>query len=137
MTDEQAHIARAAAALDDKLVIPERFGIRRVSKMYADINKLRQEIRSEGTDTIQEAWDRVEECIDYAYGGCPGCRATHARPSQAGDDVKRLVEALRDISRLDVNQRHNGNRNDLLACEAVRIAIAALAAMDTPKGGGE
>lgn len=78
MADEGAHVARQAAALDDKLVIPERFGVRRVTKMYADINKLRQAIRSEGTEAIQEAWDRVEECIDYAYGGCPGCRATHS-----------------------------------------------------------
>lgn len=72
---------------------------------------------------------------DFALADCQF--AALARPSQAGDDVKRLVEALRDISRLDVNQRHNGNRNDLLACGAVRIAIAALAAMDTPKGGGD
>lgn len=55
-----------------------RYGKRRVSRMYADMNKLRQAIQREGTPAIQDAWDRVEECIDYAYGGCPECRATHS-----------------------------------------------------------
>ena len=39
---------------------------------------------------------------------------------------ERLRSELRDISDLDVNHHHNGNRNDLLACEAVRRARAAL-----------
>lgn len=77
--DERAYVADTAAALDDPFPLAERrFGMRRVDRMYADINKLRRAIRSEGTDAIQDAWDRVEECIDYAYGGCPGCRATHS-----------------------------------------------------------
>ena len=84
---------------------------------------IRYSLMEDARPLVAEQWNR---------------RADLARPSQAGDKrVARLVEARRDISRLDVNQRHNGNRNDLLACEAVRIAISALAAMDTPKGGGE
>lgn len=45
-----------------------RFGERRVTKMYAQINELRAAIRAEGTDRIQAAWDKVEEHIDFAYG---------------------------------------------------------------------
>ena len=83
--DERTYVAAAAAALDDPFPLAERrFGIRRVDRMYADINKLRRAIRAEGTDAIQDAWDRVEECIDYAYGGCPGCRATHSTNDQEG-----------------------------------------------------
>lgn len=79
MTEERDYVANASAALGDELsLVGRRFGNRRVDRMYADINKLRQAIRSEGSDAIQDAWDRVEECIDYAYGGCPICRATHA-----------------------------------------------------------
>lgn len=54
-----------------------RYGTRRVDRMWADINALRQVIAREGTPAIQDAWDRVEPCIDYAYGGCPNCRDTH------------------------------------------------------------
>ena len=56
---------------------PAHFGKRRVDRMLRDMNALRHAIRTEGSPAIQDAWDRVEECIDYAYGGCPGCRATH------------------------------------------------------------
>lgn len=56
---------------------PPRFGKRRIDRMLHDMNALRQAIRLEGTPAIQEALDRVEECIDYAYGGCPSCRSTH------------------------------------------------------------
>lgn len=45
----------------------DRFGNRRVPRMLADINALRQAIRAEGTPAIQDAWDRVEPHIDYAY----------------------------------------------------------------------
>lgn len=83
MTEERDYVANASAALGDELsLVGRRFGNRRVDRMYADINKLRQAIRSEGSDAIQDAWDRVEECIDYAYGGCPICRATHAPESR-------------------------------------------------------
>ena len=46
---------------------PEKYGNRKVSKMYAQINDLRRTIRSEGTAAIQDAWDKVEEHIDFAY----------------------------------------------------------------------
>lgn len=45
----------------------ERYGNRRVVKMFNQINALRKLIRSEGTPSIQEAWDKVEEHIDFAY----------------------------------------------------------------------
>jgi len=44
-----------------------RFGRRRVSRMYAEVNELRRAIRAEGTPAIQNAWDKVEQHIDYAY----------------------------------------------------------------------
>lgn len=88
MTDETSHIATAATLLDDPYAAlnqhlhgdgagPDRYGKRRVDRMLRDMNVLRQTIRAEGTPAIQDAWDRVEECIDFAYGGCPKCRATH------------------------------------------------------------
>ena len=45
----------------------DRYGNRRVPKMYAEINELRRAIANEGTDRIQEAWEKVEEHIDFAY----------------------------------------------------------------------
>ena len=44
-----------------------RYGQRKVVKMYNDINKLRSAIRREGTPAIQEAWDAVEEHVDFLY----------------------------------------------------------------------
>jgi hypothetical protein len=49
------------------MTAPERYGNRKVSKMYAQINTLRQAIAGEGTPAIQAAWDAVEEHIDFAY----------------------------------------------------------------------
>lgn len=46
---------------------PRRYGRRKVTKMYADINRLRAAIRAEGTEAIQNAWDEVEEHIDFVY----------------------------------------------------------------------
>jgi hypothetical protein len=47
--------------------VTERYGNRRVVKMFNQINALRKAIRSEGTPSIQEAWDKVEEHIDFIY----------------------------------------------------------------------
>lgn len=44
-----------------------RFGARRVTKMYAQVNELRQAIAAEGSPRVQRAWDKVEEHIDFAY----------------------------------------------------------------------
>ena len=44
-----------------------KYGSRNVPKMIRQIEDLRQVIRSEGTPAIQNAWDKVEEHIDYAY----------------------------------------------------------------------
>ena len=44
-----------------------RYGNRKIVKMYAEIQALRTVIRAEGTPAIQDAWDQVEEHIDYVY----------------------------------------------------------------------
>ena len=46
----------------------DRYTNRKVPKMYAQINELRRAIRAEGTPAIQDAWDKVEEHIDFVYG---------------------------------------------------------------------
>jgi hypothetical protein len=45
----------------------EKYGQRNVIKMFNQVNALRKAIRSEGSPAIQEAWDKVEEHIDYIY----------------------------------------------------------------------
>ena len=45
----------------------DRYGQRTIVKMFNQISALRKAIRSEGTPLIQEAWDKVEEHIDYIY----------------------------------------------------------------------
>ncbi|WP_312527075.1 hypothetical protein [Paracoccus sp. (in: a-proteobacteria)] len=50
------------------MTAPARYGNRRVPKMLAEINALRRVIAAEGTPNIQDAWDKVEEHIDFAYG---------------------------------------------------------------------
>jgi len=44
-----------------------RYGNRTIVKMFNQINALRKAIRTEGTPAIQEAWDKVEEHIDFIY----------------------------------------------------------------------
>jgi hypothetical protein len=44
-----------------------RYGNRTIIKMFNQINALRKAIRSKGTPAIQEAWDKVEEHIDFIY----------------------------------------------------------------------
>lgn len=44
-----------------------KYGNRNVPKMIQQVEALRKAIRAEGTPAIQDAWDRVEEHIDYAY----------------------------------------------------------------------
>lgn len=45
----------------------EKYGRRNVAGMLKEIGILRMAIRAEGTPMIQQAWDAVEEHIDYAY----------------------------------------------------------------------
>jgi hypothetical protein len=45
-----------------------KYGNRNVPKMIREIDTLRAAIRAEGTPAIQDAWDKVEQHIDYAYG---------------------------------------------------------------------
>lgn len=82
MTPTQSQAAALAARLDrygfhdtaaminalSARVWPDRYGRRNVVAMYAEINALRRAIRAEGTESIQAAWDAVEEHIDFAYG---------------------------------------------------------------------
>lgn len=44
-----------------------KYGNRNVPKMIRQIDELRKAIRAEGTPALQEAWDAVEEHIDFAY----------------------------------------------------------------------
>lgn len=44
-----------------------RYGNRTIIKMINQINALRKAIRNEGTPAIQDAWDKVEEHIDFIY----------------------------------------------------------------------
>ena len=44
-----------------------RYGNRTIIRMFNQINALRKAIRKEGTPAIQEAWDKVEEHIDFIY----------------------------------------------------------------------
>jgi 3-deoxy-D-arabino-heptulosonate 7-phosphate (DAHP) synthase class II len=68
----------------DALDVPARYGRRRVPKMLREMNVLRHAIRAEGTPAIQDAWDAVEEHIDFAY-----------RPVAAAEEVERLRDATR------------------------------------------
>jgi len=45
----------------------ERYGNRKVSKMIAEWRHLVEVARAEGTPNIQDALDKVESHIDYAY----------------------------------------------------------------------
>ena len=44
-----------------------KYGNRNVPKMIRQVDDLRKAIRAEGTPAIQDAWDQVEQHIDYAY----------------------------------------------------------------------
>ena len=94
------------------------------------------------TDAQDEAPERIwadrspfgeHSWMDVEYdGGTLYVRADLARPSQAGDErVKRLIEAVRGLLHYEI--AHVGPYAVLRVAE-VR---AALAAMDTPKGGGD
>lgn len=52
----------------------DRYGQRTIVKMFNQINALRKAIRSEGTPKIQEAWDKVEEHIDFIYAKQKDCK---------------------------------------------------------------
>jgi hypothetical protein len=47
--------------------VTDKYGQRNVIKMFNQVNALRKAIRTEGTPAIQEAWDKVEEHIDFIY----------------------------------------------------------------------
>ena len=94
------------------------------------------------TDAQDEAPERIwadrspfgeHSWMDVEYdGGTLYVRAALARPSQAGDErVARLIEAVRGLLHYEI--AHVGPYAVLRVAE-VR---AALAAMDTPKGGGD
>lgn len=45
----------------------KKYGRRNVAKMYKQYNEFRRIVRSEGTPAIQEAFDGIEEWIDYSF----------------------------------------------------------------------
>lgn len=45
----------------------DTYGRRPITMLYAQIDALRKAIRAEGTQRVQDAWDKVEEHIDYVY----------------------------------------------------------------------
>ena len=46
-----------------------KYGRRNVPKMIGQVDALRHAIRAEGSPLVQDAWDAVEEHIDFAYRG--------------------------------------------------------------------
>jgi hypothetical protein len=55
-----------------------KYGNRNVPKMYREWRALANLCRAEGTPAIQDALDKVEQHIDYAYGA----QATHDKLSE-------------------------------------------------------
>lgn len=49
-------------------ITTDRYGKRRVSKMLAEWNRLREAVREGNLEGIQNAFDACEEWIDYAFG---------------------------------------------------------------------
>lgn len=45
----------------------DRYGTRRVPKLYAEWGQHREACRAEGTPAIQETLDKIEEWIDFAF----------------------------------------------------------------------
>ena len=66
-----------------------KYGKRNVKKMIQQFNDLRQSCRAEGTPAIQDALDKVEEHIDYAYS---------VNPAQIRADALREAAALMEVA---------------------------------------
>ena len=95
----------------------EKYGNRNVPKMIAEIEALRKAIRAEGTPAIQDAWDRVESHIDYAY------RADLSQAAIAA--AKRRAEARRQSQQYwALRDRVHDMRGKV--AEAVSVARTAL-----------
>lgn len=58
------HVTGQGYRLD---VIDQTYGKRNITKMYKQYNEFRAIVRSEGTPAIQEAFDKIEEWIDYSF----------------------------------------------------------------------
>ncbi len=67
----------------------DRYGKRRVSKMLAEWNRLREAVREGNLEGIQNAFDACEEWIDFAFG-----------QNKGGNDAKlaKAVEALHNAA---------------------------------------
>lgn len=73
---------------------PAKYGTRNVPKMIRQVEVLRQAIAAEGTPAIQDAWDAVEEHIDYAYrADATAALAQIEREAEARGRVKGMREA--------------------------------------------
>lgn len=116
MTDEAHHIARQAAALDDPAVVREDVP----DRVYLAPGLIRQ---AGGYPAALTTADNPR-AVPYV----------RARPSQAGDE--RVARALQQGIDLIVGDLTGAEWKR--AChDFVANARAALAAMDTPKGGGD
>jgi hypothetical protein len=80
-----------------------RYGQRNVAKMIREWDALRKAIRAEGTPAIQDALDKIEPHIDYAYRAGDVWLAARAEAAEArvkelearrAPEVAALVEAL-------------------------------------------
>lgn len=123
MTDEHAHIARAAAALDGP-------------KMCRDIEDM-TDVQDETPARIRVAQDAdgFWTCREAVSGSPEYVRSDIAR--QQAEEIKRLRGALERIDQLarlvahDLQGRVEGGK----VAAVLQCADIALAAMDTPKGG--
>ena len=139
MTDEAHHIARQAAALDDPRLCRDSGG---VSDAQDEALKRRLEslLRELITDQSCGEWgeDTIEADVQTFLPRIMGTVADLARPSQAEDErVARLVEAMEKVAFLLDFMAADDDEAGRMARHPLHIARAALAAMDTPKGGGD
>ena len=136
MTDDQEtdHITRQAAALDDPRLCRDSGG---VSDAQDEALKRRLEslLRELITDQSCGEWgeDTIEADVQTFLPRIMGTVADLARPSQAEDE--RVARALQQGIDLIVGDL-TGSEWKRACLDFVANARAALAAMDTPKGGG-
>jgi hypothetical protein len=88
----------------------EKYGRRNVPKMIREWDELRSAIRAQGTPLIQDALDKVEQHIDYAYrkiGNAPRVNEaaeTLITAMQDGNVWRHAVNAAMPILNADLDQ---------------------------------
>ena len=140
MTDEAHHIARQAAALDDPRLCRDSGG---VSDAQDEALKRRLEslLRELITDQSCGEWgeDTIEADVQTFLPRIMGAVADLACPPEAGDDgaARIAMGALDDIAAGRGMFGIDDAADLKWAMHRAGEALAALAAMDTPKGGGD